>query len=105
MSITPEILIKIISYFTPISHTEGRLRVRVSPKIRELSGEVELNNIDNLISKINGIKSVKFNKIIGSVTIQYDNLIFKKSEWDELLAGKNLEILSQKINDISKDIL
>ncbi|WP_169752390.1 HMA2 domain-containing protein [Campylobacter mucosalis] len=104
MSITPEILTKVASYFTTISHTPGRLRVRVSPKIKELSDTTDLSKLDETIAKINGIKEVKFNKIIGSVTIQYDSEIFTKNLWDDLLGGKNLDHLANKINAVARSI-
>ena len=34
MEITPQKIVEIASYFTVISHTKGRLRVRVNPKIK-----------------------------------------------------------------------
>ena len=98
MQINVENLAKVASFFTPISHTPGRLRVRVNPKIKELSSNVNLGSIDETIAKIDGIKNVKLNKIIGSVTIEYDHAVFPKNLWDDLLGGRNLEALSNKIN-------
>lgn len=105
MDITAEILAKVASYFTPIAHTPGRLRVRVSQKIKELSGELDISHLDATIAKINGIKNVKFNKIIGSVTIEYDPQIFSKSLWDDLLDGKNIDAVVARANAIKKEIL
>lgn len=103
MNITAQDLVKIASYLTPISHTIGRIRVRVSPKIKELAKDIQLSDLDSVILNLNGIKNVKFNKIIGSITIEYDNAIFPKELWEDLLNGRNLETLSQKINYIAKD--
>lgn len=104
MEISPQLLIKIASYFTPISHTPGRLRVRISRDIKELTNNQNITNIDNIISEIDGIEDVKLNKIIGSLTIRYDPQIFAKNLWDELLEGKNLTHISQKINELIRRI-
>ncbi|CAD7287770.1 hypothetical protein LMG7974_00651 [Campylobacter majalis] len=104
MSISVDVLARVASYFTPISHTPGRLRVRVSSAIKELKNEIDISNLDEYITKINGIENVKFNKIIGSVTIQYDASVFAKSDWDNLLNGQNLDEISNKINKIAKGI-
>lgn len=105
MSINVENLAKIVKYFSPIAHTPGRLRVRLSSKIKELSGDLNLGSLDEIITKIDGIKNVKFNKLIGSVTIQYDPAIFAPDVWDDLLAGRNLAKISEKIDKIAQKVL
>ncbi|CAD7286752.1 HMA2 domain-containing protein [Campylobacter suis] len=104
MEISPKLLVKIASYFTPVSHTPGRIRVRVSSEIKEFASSENLGSLDEIIQKIDGIKDVKLNKIIGSLTIHYDPKIFAKELWDELLEGKNLAHISEKINSIAKKI-
>ncbi|MCD8213999.1 MAG: hypothetical protein LUC34_08175 [Campylobacter sp.] len=104
MNIQAQTLVQIASYFNVIAHTNGRLRVRVSPQIKELSNSLNLGTLDDTIAKINGIKNVKFNKIIGSVTIEYDHEIFPKHMWEDLLNGQNLEQISQKINTVAKEV-
>ncbi|MCR4941812.1 MAG: hypothetical protein K5978_03345 [Campylobacter sp.] len=102
--ISVEKLAKIASFFTPISHTPGRLRVRVSAKITQDFDANELSKIDSIIAKINGIKEVKFNKIIGSLTVFYDPQVFAQELWEDLLNGRNLQAISDKINDIAEQI-
>ena len=87
-----------------IALTNGRLRVRVSPKIKELSSSVNLASLDDVIAQINGIKNVKFNKLIGSVTIEYDHEIFPKNLWEDLLKGQNLEEISTRVNEVAKEV-
>lgn len=102
--IASQIILKLASYFTAIAHTPGRLRVRVSSDIKRESENFDLKNLDQIIAQIDGIKDVKFNPIIGSVTIQYDNEILPKQLWDDLLTGKNIEITTQKINELARKI-
>lgn len=103
--ITTEDIIKIASYFTIIAHTPGRLRVRVNPKIKNEGGNITLSDIENLPSKIDGIKEIKIKKIIASVTITYDANIFKPSLWDDLIASRNLEEVSSIINKLAKEVV
>lgn len=109
MSIAPnpiqtDLILKIASYFTPVHHTPGRLRVRVSSEIKSEADNIDLSSLDSIIKQIEGIKSVKFNKIIGSVTIEYDKEIFAKEIWDDLLEGRNMEKISAKINELARKV-
>ena len=104
MEITPEKLVQIASYFSVISHTKGRLRVRVNPKIQSEVSDVSIDDIQNISKKIAGIKNIKINKIIASVTIEYDNDIFPKQQWDNLINGENLKEVIQIITNLQKEV-
>ncbi|OCL82171.1 hypothetical protein [Arcobacter porcinus] len=99
-----ETIIKIASYFSIIAHTPGRLRVRVNPKIVKESDNISLGDIESLPSKISGIKDIKINKIIASVTIIYDPDIFNPSLWEDLIKQKNISEISDIINNLIKEI-
>lgn len=102
--ITAEKLIAMASYFTTIHHVCGRLRVRVSPKIKQESGNVTLKDIEAIPQKINGINKIKINKVVGSITIEYDNDIFSKELWDDLIAGENAEEILPILNKLYKEV-
>jgi len=104
MEITPQKIVEIASYFTVISHTKGRLRVRVNPKIKDEVSDVSLSDIETLPQKINGIKKIKINKIIASVTIEYENAIFPKEKWDDLINGENIDEVVEIIEKLKKEI-
>jgi len=104
MEITPQKIVEIASYFTVISHTKGRLRVRVNPKIKDEVTDVSLSDIETLPNKINGIKKIKINKIIASVTIEYENEIFPKEKWDDLINGENIDEVVEIIEKLKKEI-
>ena len=104
MEITPQKIVEIASYFTVISHTKGRLRVRVNPKIKDEVSDVSLSDIETLPNKINGIKKIKINKIIASVTIEYNNEIFPKDKWDDLIQGQNIDEVVEIIEKLKKEI-
>jgi hypothetical protein len=104
MHIKSEKIIEITSYFTIIHHIKGRLRVRVNPKIRELEDDVKMSDIEGLAHKIEGIKKIKINKVVASVTIEYDSEIFPMQLWEDLVAQRNIEELTQKINKLYKEV-
>lgn len=105
MEITPQKIVEIASYFTVISHTKGRLRVRVNPKIKDEVSDVSLSDIETLPNKINGIKKIKINKIIASVTIEYENEIFPKDKWDDLINGQNIDEVIEIIEKLKKEVI
>ncbi|OCR97038.1 HMA2 domain-containing protein [Campylobacter fetus] len=102
MSSNLNILNEILPYFSLIHSVPGRLRVRVSPRIKELQSSISLDEIDKIIAKIDGINSVKFNKLVGSVTVLYDQDKFPEQLWNEMLNGRNLEHISKKIEEIKR---
>ena len=103
--ITTENIVKIASFFSIIAHTPGRLRVRVNPKIKDSGGNITINDIENLPNKINGIISIKINKIIASVTIMYDPNIFKPKLWEDLIKNENIDELTLLINKLAKEVI
>ncbi|NKQ40632.1 MAG: hypothetical protein HF962_03580 [Sulfurovum sp.] len=102
--ITAEKLIELASYFSTISHANGRIRLRVSPKIVEQKGTISINDIENLPKQIEGINKIKINKLIGSITIEYNPSIFKKELWDNLVEGENLDEVAEIINKLYKEV-
>lgn len=102
--ITAEKLVDLASYFTIIHHTRGRIRVRVSPNIKEQGENVSISDIEDLPQKIDGIKKIKINKLVGSITIEYNDDIFKKELWDDLIEGKNLDEIVQILNKLYKEV-
>lgn len=103
--IEPRQIIDIGKYFTIIAHTKGRLRVRVNPKIQKESNNITLKDIEDLPKKIDGIKSIKINKLIASVTITYEPNIFEPRLWEDLVKGENLEELTALINKLAKEVV
>jgi len=103
--ISTEDIIKIASFFSIIAHTPGRLRVRVNPKIKDSGGNITIADIENLPNKIEGIISIKINKIIASVTIMYDPKIFSPKLWEDLIKNQNIEELTQLINRLAKEVI
>ncbi len=98
-------IIKIASFFSIIAHTPGRLRVRVNPKIVNSGGNITIADIENLPNKIDGIISIKINKIIASVTIMYNPNIFKPKLWEDLVKNENIEELTILINKLAKEVI
>lgn len=98
-------IVNIAKYFRIVSHTKGRIRLRVNPKIKSEAKGISLTDIEDLPNKINGINSIKINKIIASITITYDALVFAPKLWEDLIKGENLEELTSMINDLAKEVV
>lgn len=105
--VSVENIIKIASYLTKVHHIKGRIRVRVSPKIKEESKNsgITIDDIKSLPQKIDGIESIKINKAIGSITVIYDNEIFPYELWEDLLAKRNLEEISELLTKLEKEVV
>lgn len=103
--ITIDKLIQISSYLTLVHHIKGRIRVRVSPKIKEQSSNITLEDIEDIPNKIEGIKKIKINKIVGSITIEYDNSIFPDKLWVDLIKQENLEEIANILNKLEKEVV
>lgn len=99
-----EDIVKMSSYFSIISHTPGRLRVRVSPKIVENKGNISLKDVESLPKKISGIHEITIKKIIASVTIKYDPKVFAPRLWEDLIAKRNLDEVKEIINNLAKEV-
>ena len=87
MQIDHNDILEFHKYFSKISHSKGRIRIRVSPKIMELRDSVSEESLKAKIAAIRGIKEYKFNALIGSLTIHYDENIFPMHLWDQFLQG------------------
>ncbi|MCK4441138.1 MAG: hypothetical protein KAU90_03980 [Sulfurovaceae bacterium] len=104
--INPEKLVELAQYFTIIHHIKGRIRIRVSSKIKEQQNNgVTLSDIENLPHQIEGIKKIKINKLVCSITIEYDHGIFKKELWDNLVEGRDLDEVTTIINKLYKEVV
>lgn len=87
MSVNKNLLPILAPYFSLIHHIPGRIRMRIDPSIKSELKNFSADNIQSSIASINGIKKVKFNKLVGSVTIEYDHSLLSPLMWNELLVG------------------
>ena len=79
--------------------------MRVSPDIRREAGSVGIEEIETLPEKIRGIRKIKLNRLIGSVTVEYDPDVFEKRLWDDLIAGENLDEILPIIHQLQKEVM
>lgn len=111
--ITKDFLVSVLSHCKIIHHTHGRLRLRVLSKIKDefenLGDEnlknINLNKLDEMIKNINGINNVKFNRVIGSITIEYDKKEFDKDFWHDIIEFQKVDNFLLKINEKAKELL
>ncbi len=106
-SLTPKELKIFADYFSIVHHSNGRIRLRASSKLKDFFGqnsEINPQEILESLQKSPAIRSVKFNKIIGSLTIEYDISFLSPSDWELCIKGENLEAIAQKINALLQEI-
>ncbi|MDA3967488.1 HMA2 domain-containing protein [Helicobacter sp. WB40] len=104
--ITSDDLRFISKYFSIIHHSKGRIRLRASLSLKGAISDSQIN-IDSILETIKSIPAIlefKFNKLIGSITILYDNNILHSNFWDEWINGENLEKIADIINEFKKEI-
>ncbi|MCH9812876.1 MAG: hypothetical protein K0U47_02915 [Epsilonproteobacteria bacterium] len=102
--IKSEDIVRIANYFTKIHHTPGRLRVRIDPAIKQEPGSVSVGDIEQLSQQIRGIDNLKINKLLGTATILYDKAVFENGFWEDLLSRNNLEHITQRLNQLAKEV-
>ncbi len=98
-----EDLIALAKYLSIVSHTKGRIRLRVSPSIIKEADNFDKSILDTLPQKIEGIKDLKVNMLIGSVTISYDAEVFNPQIWDEMIKGELSDELLERLQDLIKE--
>lgn len=94
-----EILEKVLKYITITHHTNGRLRLDISSKIKELK-DLENYNLDEVFA-IDGISEVKVNKLLGKVTILYDFNLISKASLDNLINAKNIDEINEALKELN----
>ena len=88
-------LVVLTSYFTPIHHTPGRLRIAIDKKIADADLGISLDAIASLHQSVTGIREVKINKIMATATILYDPEHIAPDQWNKLIEGKQNELFER----------
>lgn len=106
LQIKPNDLELLSDYFSIIHHTPGRIRLRASLKLKNLAQEskIEAKELIDKLNQIPLIKEIKFNKLIGSLTLYYDKDMLEPSLWEDAINGRNLDKIAMIINKNLKDI-
>ncbi|MDR1976762.1 MAG: hypothetical protein LBQ18_07190 [Campylobacteraceae bacterium] len=106
-SVSQRQVLQLSNYLSIIHHTKGRIRVSISPKIRELKEEFEklsINKAKESLNKIEGIKDFKFIALLGTVTIIYDGGIFSAQMLEDFINGQNTQEVTTFINTLLEKI-
>ena len=106
LQIKPSELDLLSDYISIIHHTPGRIRLRASLKLKNLAQEskIEAKELMDKLNQIPLIKEIKFNKLIGSLTLHYDKDMLEPSLWEDAINGRNLDKIAMIINKNLKDI-
>ncbi|CAM2916754.1 HMA2 domain-containing protein [Helicobacter burdigaliensis] len=104
--ITPTMLETFAKYFSIIHHTKGRIRLRASKRLKEdfKDEKIDLEELLEVVKSIPAIKNIKINKIIGSLLVEYDINVLEPIWWEEWFEGRELQVLSNKLNSLIQGI-
>ena len=106
LQVKPSDLELLSDYFSIIHHTPGRIRLRASLKLKNAAqqSKIDATKLMDKLNQIPLIKEMKFNKLIGSLTLHYDTNLLKPSLWEDAINGQNLDKIAEIINENLKDI-
>lgn len=107
LNFTREDIENFAEYFSIVHHSSGRIRLRANLKLKNLLDKVggdELNNFFEEAKALPMIKNIKINKLIGSVTIEYDDKSFEPNLWDLWLRKKDSALVYDKIYNLIKGL-
>lgn len=93
------------SFFHLIHHSPGRIRLRVSKELKNALDEVGENKLlewFDVIENLPMVKDIKINKIVGSVTIEYDSKSFEPSLWELWLSQKESRAVYERLQEMIK---
>lgn len=107
LEIKPSDLLFLREYFSIVHHTKGRIRLRASLKLKAATQEKGINpkTLLEVLEKIPLIKSLKFNPLIGSLTIHYDSNLLSPKLWEDCIKGESLEQIAEIINQSLREIV
>ncbi|MDR1460063.1 MAG: hypothetical protein LBI78_00255 [Campylobacteraceae bacterium] len=108
MNITKEQVLQVSKYLSILHHTKERIRISISPKIKEMQKEFEklnisINKAKEIAGKIEGIKEFKLIALMGTITILYDENIFPFYMLEDFAEGENSEQVTAFINKVIKE--
>lgn len=104
---TQDDLVNLADCFSIIHHSPGRIRLRASLKLKDLANSVDSSDFNNLFDTINAlpmIKHIKINKLIGSVTIEYDPKKFDSTLWEKWIEKSDIALVYSHIRQILEDL-
>lgn len=93
-----DMIATLIKYVNKIHHTDGRLRLRVNSGIKDEIKDLNFSNLKQTIYNISGISEIKFNQMVGSLTIFYDNTKINMQDWEKLLLLSNKDDIKYELS-------
>ncbi|MGP1562022.1 MAG: hypothetical protein ACTTIC_08055 [Helicobacteraceae bacterium] len=95
-------VIRLSRFFSPISHTKGRLRMKVSLAILSEANAFSMRDIETLSERFNGVENIKINPLFQTVTINYNHELIPFDLWEDLLHQNNLESVETRLKDLER---
>lgn len=107
LEVTPDDLQLLKDYFSIIHHTRGRIRLRASVSLKNATKDKGVNPklLLEVLEQIPMIYSIKWNLLVGSLTICYDANVLNPKIWEDCIKGESLEEIAGIINKSLKEIV
>lgn len=107
LEVKPSDLQLLKDYFSIIHHTKGRIRLRASARLKNATQDKGVNPrlLLEVLEQIPMIYSVKWNLLVGSLTICYDAKVLNPKIWEDCIRGESLEEIAGIINKSLKEIV
>lgn len=105
LEFTKDDIEKFAECFQLIHHSPGRIRLRASKVLKEMIEGADSAKVSQFFDSAKAlpmVKNIKINKLIGSVTIEYDSEAFEPKLWEIWLSGKNAVFVYERIQNIIK---
>lgn len=105
LEFTREDIEKFAEFFHIIHHSPGRIRLRANEKLKNMLLNTSSQRLSSFFDEAKAlpmIKNFKINKVIGSVTIEYDSAIFEPNLWELWLSGRNSSLIYEHIQNMIK---
>ncbi len=91
--------------FGIVHHSRGRVRLRANERLIALLAKCGAQRLESLLESAKAlpiVKSLKINKLIGSVTIEYDSNAFDEGLWELWLVEKDSAAMFEKLQELIK---
>jgi hypothetical protein len=84
-----------------VHHIPGRIRLRLKRSGLDVIAKID---VESLMRGVPGIRSLRINPVVGSLTLEYDQKRLSYSLWEKLGALRNRPELRDQVEALLKDV-
>lgn len=80
-------LLRLRQHLSIIHHIPGRIRLRLGVALWRSGAQLDRNQLQRLLDQLAGIRQVRANPAVASITIEYDPRHISPDDWETLIHG------------------